>query len=67
MMKIIPLQRTFELSLPITSTLILYMFHFHLKKHLNIPIALTNVLSKFSIIVVEGSNSTSGKSVLNTG
>ena len=48
-MKIVSLNKTFGVSPSMTSTLILKMLPFYLKKHLNIPIVLTKDLSKFSL------------------
>ena len=55
---VVSLDRTFGVSMPMTSILTLYLGPFHLRKHLKEPIGLTNCLSKFCNKKVDSSNST---------
>ena len=59
---VVSLDRNFGVSVPITSILTLYLWSFHLRKHLKEPIGLLNHLSKFCNKNVDSSHSTSGNS-----
>ena len=57
---VVSLDRTLGVSMPMTSILTLYLWPFHLRKHLKEPIGAINQLSKFCNKKVDFSNSTSG-------
>ena len=44
---VVSLDRRFGVSMPMTSNFTLYLWPFHLRKHLKDPIGLINLLSKF--------------------
>ena len=44
---VVSLDRRFGVSMPMTSNLTLYLWPFHLRKHLKDPISLISLLSKF--------------------
>ena len=50
--------------MPMTSNFTLYLWPFHLRKHLKDPIGLISLLSKFWSTWVDSSNSTSGNTAL---